>query len=220
MSAQATKIVNYDEQVYGFLDRAKGVIHVGANTGQEREVYAARGLPVIWIEPLDGVFDVLCERIAPYPNQKAYQYLITDKTGESYAFGISNNGGQSSSIFNFKMHRDIWPDVGYLATTELESVTLQFVIERHQIDLATYDALILDVQGSELLVLKGAGEHLERLNWILAEAADFESYEGGCQLKDLDAYLMPRGWRRRQLFACIFKPNVGQYYEALYGRQQ
>ena len=34
-----------------FLADARGVIHVGANVGQERDLYAAYRLPVVWIEP-------------------------------------------------------------------------------------------------------------------------------------------------------------------------
>lgn len=39
-----------------FLSKGRGVIHVGANAGQERELYAAFGLHVIWIEPIPDVF--------------------------------------------------------------------------------------------------------------------------------------------------------------------
>jgi len=38
-----------------FLRNAKGVIHIGANDGEEKELYATYNLDVIWIEP---IFDV------------------------------------------------------------------------------------------------------------------------------------------------------------------
>jgi hypothetical protein len=34
-----------------YLAKCHGVIHVGANAGQERDLYAAHGLSVVWIEP-------------------------------------------------------------------------------------------------------------------------------------------------------------------------
>ena len=40
-----------------FLRRVRGLVHVGANTGQERESYASHGLSVIWVEPIGDVFD-------------------------------------------------------------------------------------------------------------------------------------------------------------------
>jgi hypothetical protein len=40
---------------YRFLRRTKGVVHVGANEGQERDIYARYNLNVLWIEPLPDV---------------------------------------------------------------------------------------------------------------------------------------------------------------------
>jgi hypothetical protein len=74
------------------------------------------------------------------------------------------------------------------------------------------------VQGAELLVLEGAADLLEKFTWIRAECADFEIYKGCCQLKDLDAYLLPRGFERVNLWRGAGKPEVGYAYEALYKR--
>jgi hypothetical protein len=40
----------------GFLGDVSGVVHVGANIGQERQLYAAHKLNVLWIEPISEVF--------------------------------------------------------------------------------------------------------------------------------------------------------------------
>ena len=42
-----------------FLRSCSGVIHVGANSGQERELYAQHGLNVVWIEPIPEVYTAL-----------------------------------------------------------------------------------------------------------------------------------------------------------------
>lgn len=215
---QSIKSDRWEEKTNAFLEHASGVIHVGANIGQERQVYAERDLPVIWIEPLDGIFERLCEHIADYPKQMALQYLITDEDGKEYGFGIANNGAQSSSIYDFELHREIWPEVHYLGMTTLSSMTLKTVMQRHVVDPAIYNTLILDVQGAELLVLKGAGEYLEQFKWIRAECADYEIYKGACQLKDLDEYLQPRGFERVDLWRGAGRPEVGYCYEALYRR--
>ena len=68
---------------------------------------------------------------------------------------MANNGGASSSILELAQHRDVWPSVDYEQTIPLESVTLGTFIEKHAIDLQGFDALILDTQGSELLILQG-----------------------------------------------------------------
>lgn len=209
----------WDEKTHAFLKDARGVIHVGANIGQEKDVYRSFNLPVIWIEPLNGIFEHLCKEIADYPMQAALQYLVTDVDGKEYSFGVSNNGAQSSSIFPFADHKQIWPDVDYIGCTYEKSVTLKTVIERDKINMSLFDALIMDVQGAELLVLQGAGEYLDRFRWIRAECADFEIYEGCCQLKDLDAFLFARGYERAELWKGRSKVGVGSTYEALYRRK-
>ncbi len=197
-----------------FLREARGVIHVGAHAGQERDLYG--DLPVVWIEALEQAYDVLRERIADKPNQRALLQLVAD--GKRYKFGVANNAGQSSSIYDFKLHEEMWPDVGYVASVEIKSETLRTIIDYYKLDLDVYDTLVLDVQGAELLVLQGAGDYLSRFKWIQAEAADFEAYSGGCQLKDLDAFLTRAGFVREQLNCGMSTPGVGNYYEALYRR--
>jgi hypothetical protein len=54
-----------------FLKKVPGVIHVGANTGQERSEYASLELKVLWVEPIPAVFEVLRSNIANFPNQRA-----------------------------------------------------------------------------------------------------------------------------------------------------
>ena len=199
-------------RLHGFLADVTGVIHVGAHTGQERDIYGE--LPVVWIEALEPIYSVLCEQIADKPNQRAYRYLVAD--GKTHRFGLASNSGQSSSIYDFAGHKKLWPEVGYIASTEMQSKTLRDIIDFHGIDLNIHDALILDVQGAELLVLQGAGDYLSCFRWVMAEAADFEAYAGGCQLQDLDEHMARHGFVRDKLFRGNSLSGVGTYYEALW----
>ena len=94
-----------------FLKHSNGVIHIGANAGQERDQYASLGLPVIWVEPIPEVFEALRSNISSCPNQKALRYLITDEDGKEYDFHVANNNGASSSILEFARHGEIWPEI-------------------------------------------------------------------------------------------------------------
>ena len=44
---------------------------------------------------------------------------------------------------------------------------------------SAWDALVMDTQEPELLILKGAEPMLSQFKYIKTEAADFESYVGG-----------------------------------------
>jgi hypothetical protein len=72
---------------------------VGANIGQERSLYAAHKLNVLWIEPAPDVFAVLQRLTAPYPRQTAIRALVTDRDDCDYIFYVSDNDGMSSSVF-------------------------------------------------------------------------------------------------------------------------
>src|SRR5438477_9526959 len=94
-----------------FLREITGVIHIGANTGQERDAYADFDLDVIWVEPISHVLQTLKSRIAAFPKQRAYKYLITGEDAREYNFHIATNNGEASSILPLYKHAEMWPSV-------------------------------------------------------------------------------------------------------------
>lgn len=202
-----------------FLRHVSGVVHVGANAGQERNLYKDYGLRVVWIEPVPEVFRELLANIQEYPDQAAFQYLVTDKDGAEYAFHISNYAGVSSSILELKLHKDIWPEVAYERTITLRSTTLASLLKRERINASDYDALIMDTQGSEFLVLKGAIPILHAFRFIKTEVPDFESYASCCQLKDIDAFVKQHGFQEISRHKFAERAEGGSYYDVVYERK-
>jgi FkbM family methyltransferase len=201
-----------------FLRSARGVIHVGANAGQERELYARRGLDVLWIEPIPEVFERLRGNLAGFPRQRALQALVTDRDGEEYEFHIANNDGESSSIFELKHHRDVWPKVRFSGSIKLAGVTLPTLLAREGVDATRYDALVMDTQGSELLVLQGAERLLSGFEFVKTEAPDFEAYAGCAQLGDIAAFLTARGFVELTRARFASRDAGGHYYDVVYRR--
>ncbi|HEY4381278.1 MAG TPA: FkbM family methyltransferase [Acidobacteriaceae bacterium] len=202
-----------------FLHKAKGLIHVGANTGQERKLYAQHGLKVVWVEPIPSVFATLQSNLAQFPDQVAFERLVADRDGAKYTLNIANNGGESSSILDLARHREIWPDVAFTGALELEAVTLSTLVREQAIDMNAYDGLVLDTQGSELLILKGAGDLLVQFRYVKCEVADFESYAGCCQLPELNAFMASKGFKQKCRTQCVGSTVAGTYYDVLYQRQ-
>lgn len=202
-----------------FMREISGVIHVGANTGQERELYELFGLHVVWIEPIPEVFETLEANLEGFHNQRAFQCLITDRDDEEYQFHVANNNGLSSSILELKEHKDIWPEVTYATTISLRSSTLTSLLQRERIDPAEYQALIMDTQGSELLVLKGIVPLLHNFKYVKTEVADFESYAGCCQLADIDSFMTQHGYRKLSRHRFARRPEGGSYYDIVYRRK-
>jgi len=202
-----------------FLRSAHGVIHVGANVGQERALYARHGLDVLWIEPIPEVFATLRANVAAFPRQRALQALVTDRDDHEYEFHVANNAGESSSILELKEHRDVWPKVAFTASLKLHSVTLPTLLARDRVDITRYDTLVMDTQGSELLVLKGAESLLPGFAYIKTEVPDFEAYEGCAQLADLAAFLAARDFAELSRSRFASRAAGGHYYDVVYRRR-
>jgi FkbM family methyltransferase len=199
-----------------FLHHVSGVIHVGANTGQERELYAKHNLDVLWIEPIPEIFEELKNNLKEYPRQQAYKYLVTDRDNKSYEFHVANNNGASSSLLNLDLHKDIWPQIHYERSIIIKSLTLASLVENEDINMEIYDALVMDTQGSELLVLQGAEPLLRRFKYIKTEASDFECYTGCCQLKDIENFLFKHGYREYSRNHFASRKEGGKCYDVVY----
>jgi FkbM family methyltransferase len=199
-----------------FLRKSRGIIHIGANQGQEREQYDRIGLSVIWIEPIEEVYKSLLKNIAPFNRQRAFNLLITDVDDRDYDFHIANNEGASSSILEFKNHKDIWPDVLFTETIKLKSTSLPTFLQRENIDLSHYDTLILDTQGSELIILEGSRSVLPLFNFIKVEVPDFESYKGCCTLAQLQSFMNSIGFSEKHRHRMATNSMGQSYYDIVY----
>lgn len=199
-----------------YLAKCRGVIHVGANDGHERDLYASHGLGVVWIEPIPEVYDKLVSNIAGLPNQRAIRALITDKDGVDCVFHISNNDGASSSLLDIGLFQDIWPEVGYVRDLAMTSQTLPCALTTAGLNPEDYNALVMDTQGTELLVLRGAESLLPHFTYIQTEAADFEAYKNCTTVAEITQFLSTRGFRlvRKELFAV--RREGGRYFELLF----
>lgn len=141
---------------------------------------------------------------------------MSDKTGEKTTLHIASNNGGSSSILPFKEHQDIWPDITYIDSICIESEILPDVLARagHRID--SYDGLILDTQGSELMILRGAEHFLEKFRIIEIEVADFEPYKGCCTVNEVSTFMRDHGFLEAHRMVVARRKGGGRYYEIIY----
>jgi len=186
--------------------------------GQERDFYRSHGLTVVWIEPLPRIFQILDDLMVHYKKQSAYKYLVTDVDDKEYVFHVTDNSGESSSIFELARHKDVWPWVKKHHELKIKSITLPSLLEKEGIDINLFDALVMDTQGSELLVLKGAEKLLQHFTYIQTEVVDFESYAGGCQSKDVDDYLRSHNFHRVRKDLLRHEEGIGSCHEVAYKR--
>ncbi|HEX3471651.1 MAG TPA: FkbM family methyltransferase [Silvibacterium sp.] len=200
------------------MKAGRGVIHVGANTGQERFMYARYGLKVAWVEPIPDIFRELQSNLTDLPDQTAYNCLIAAQDGMKYEFHVSDNEGSSSSILEpSKQLAEEWTKISFYSI-ELEALSLPTFIRTNGINLASFDILVLDAQGAELLILEGAKEILSCFRYIKSEAVNFEVYSGCCQLPELDAFLSKHRFKQKGRFILSRSPKGGRQWDVLYQR--
>ena len=199
-----------------FLNKSFGVIHIGASSGQERLLYDELDLDVIWIEANPEIAITLQNNIKEYPKQIGYQGLITNEVGKQYDFKLTNHLS-SSSIFDLALHLEVYPHVQHSDTITLTSNTLTQFIDDQQIDISKYKVLLLDLEGSELLALKGAERILSNFNAIITEVSDFECYKDCYTSKDLKFYLHSMGFLEDSRILQHSHP-IGNCYDILYKR--
>ena len=205
---------------HSFLGKVRGVIHVGANAGQERELYGAFGLDVIWIEPIPEVFERLQANISQFPKQRAFRYLVTDQVGKEHELHIADNSGASSSIFDFDKHVEMYPHIAYKGSITMRGTTLGSILTFEKVDIQQYDAVVLDTQGSELNILNSAEALLPNFRFVKVEVPDFESYKGCCQIAELSAFMFSQGFRERSRHPITHAPGIGTYFDVVYERNR
>ena len=98
----------------------KGVLHIGASTGQEAKDYFDSGVEnVIWIEAIPFVFEKLKLNIARYPKMVALNHCISNVDNKVVTFNISSHEAQSSSMLQLGTHKTAHPDVKYIGAIDV-----------------------------------------------------------------------------------------------------
>lgn len=176
------------------------VLHLGANEGQEANVYhQCKAKRVIWVEALPFVFEKLQRNIAAYPNQHALLACVSDKDGESVQFNIASNEGQSSSFLEFGTHRIEHPTVRWTGRTTLTTVRVDTLLRSRGWEPTGFNWFLnADLQGAELLAMKGMGDMLKCFRYAYIEVNAKELYQGCPLVGEIDAFLASFGFEPKQ----------------------
>lgn len=156
--------------------------------------YAKRNLPVLWIEADPRMMPVLQANLRGFPNQISLEALLGDRFQEGCDFHIANNEGASSSLYPFDQAHRIWPELDMRGKLLLTKLTLPQALAQAGISLASYDTLILDVQGAEMGILQGIGHLPNHFRQIQLETSNFPVYRGAPLRDEIDEYLAQLGY--------------------------
>ena len=174
----------------------KGIIHIGAHKCEERGRYnnefKISDDKIIWIEANPDLVNAMKKK---NKNLKIFNSCISQNDDENVSFMITNNL-QSSSILNFKTHLQEHPQVVETARIQLKTKKLSTFYKENKLNPKDYNFMNLDIQGAELLALKGANDILNHIDYIYTEVNEKELYENCALLPQIDEYLKKFGFKR------------------------
>jgi len=171
-----------------------GVFHIGAHDCQELPCYNDWGVSsdnIVWVDALSSKIEQAKNRGIP----NMYQAVITDKDDDTVIFHESNNE-QSSSVLNLKTHLQEHPWVHYVNNTPMQTITVDTFFKRNNLDASKYSFWNFDIQGAELLALKGATESLKYATALYLEVNEKELYEDCALIENIDTFLREYGFQR------------------------
>jgi len=179
-----------------FSVKVKGIIQVGAHIGGEVSEFIHSGAERIHLIEANKEHIQALERIA---SEQAGVITISN-TAISDREGMHDfhlmSGSQSSSLLRLAEHQKIYPDIKQVDTIRVKTQTLDDNLRQNSLSGTLYNVLVIDVQGAELNVLKGALATLESIDVIICEVNFAELYENCPQIEDIDLFLFDKGFIR------------------------
>jgi FkbM family methyltransferase len=177
---------------YDFIQYVeKGIIHVGANTGQESEIYGD-AYNVLWIEPIEEVFKILCDNVKHFQRHKCLCCLIGEKDNQEFSFYIANQTARSS-MHEFTNHHYNDPQFKY-EVVQIKARRLDNLIEEGVIDIDLYDVLVTDCQGGDYGVIVSLAEKIKEFKIVKTEVMIKEIYKSTVLENDVNSYMNSVGF--------------------------
>jgi len=193
--------------------RPRAVVDIGANRGKYSS-FVHRMYPEapIFLIEADAMHE---EKLSSFVKDKEkldYKIIVLSAADdEEVSWYGSGNTGNSMFRERSAVYEDATP-VSKKAMT-LDSVLREYWTEHHD----RVDLIKVDVQGAELVVLKGAQRTLAGATFLQIEASTVAYNEGGSCTWQVDAYLRSQGYAlydlgEKQYYYPLFQtPGLGQY---------
>lgn len=153
-----------------------------------------------------GVINAELHRIALADREGTSTFHVSSgKPPEKWEGEQWNYGNKSSSLLKPELvnRRVEWLEFG--RSIDVQCNRIEWFLEKK--DLQRIDFIHMDVQGAELLVLKGAGPKLSEVTSIWLEVSDEELYKNQVLKNELEKFLFENGFVKTHDEQCGFQSD-------------
>lgn len=191
------------------------VIDIGANAGQYGSRLRELGYAgdILSYEPLPIPFGQLSRLAARDPSWKAENKAVSN-AGGSLTMNVARNSVSSSLLMMGNRHMDAAPESAIVSTISVSTISLQEILR----PLASSVMVKADTQGYEYPVLLSAGELLQSVALLELELSLVELYTGQALFRELDAFLLRKGFSLVSMDDGFFDEQRGELlqFDAIY----
>ena len=184
------------------LDGSKTILDIGSwHLEQSIELWMIFPNSKIYaFEPVPESYQNCVQRSKDFDGISVFNMAMTNFCGETSFYPIDANISPdknigASSLLKFKdgLNGSFFNQCWIQKEIKIEACTLDAWAKKNNV--YSIDAMWIDVQGSELQVFQGADEILKNTKVILTEVGLKPYYEGHTMKKDIDAYLISKGFK-------------------------
>jgi len=206
-----------------YLPKDPAILEGGAYDGNNTAELASlwpKGM-VYSFEPVPALYQNVKARTAALSNVHVYDLALSDKVGTA-TFHVSEFDfkpgvpSESSSLLAPKRHKTDIPNILFKKDITVATTTIDDWASKNGVD--RIDFLYLDIQGAELMAMKGAPRIMKTVKVIMTELESVELYEGQGQYPELKQWLEAQGFR---MIATNFDPAKGDPWagDAVFARE-
>ena len=187
--------------IYKLLPKNSTIIEAGCADGSDTIKFGKKFIDgrIYGFEPLPHLYEIAKENTKSFENVKIFKYALGDEDNKIVELftGSPDNVHHSSSLLKPTNHLEIFPDINFLNSVNVETITLRKVIE--DLGINEIDLLWLDLQGFELKVLAADLKVLTKVRFIHLEAHLVELYDGAPLINEVITFM------NKNNFKCIKK---------------
>ena len=188
---------NIDNLIRKYDIPLSGIVHLGGNIGNESGLYHTCGFQkVIWIEGYTPFYLELVSNLESYPNQKAFNTMLSDIDHEKICFNVASNKGSSTGFSPSQSFAKNFPEIVFEKKEYIEARRLDEFFRENNIDVSEFKTIVADLEGYELKAFRGAGKILDGFDWIITEISIGNNFIGGPQLYEIDEFMISMGFNR------------------------